>query len=342
MSFASTLSIDEHGRVLIDESRINDPDQLELFFQSLKFDDNFALTSVYKNEICLVEAFDAPWVLLDLRIEQDRIIGLNTFGFEVPLNFNKCYFDQWDRLNGELENQVPWVLTRSAQESFFDQLDSFDDDGFVWLGKSYTVDPQFKKLNDIDKPSWWSEAYSTGKAGWDLKAPHPALKDMLPRLKLPRSRILVLGCGEGHDAAHLAQEGHVVTAVDFSDVALDRAKELYHSFPIQFLKHDVFELPRSFDKSFDFILEHTLYCAVSPDRRSELVKIWNRSLVQGGYFMGLFFAMEKRFGPPYGAREWEIRQQLQKDYHMLFWGRWKDSPGWRSGKELFMLGQKKS
>lgn len=342
MSLESALPIDEHGRVHLGEKKLDDTSQLEIFFDHLKINDSFALESFYEGEGVLVEAFDAPWVIQDLKFIDHQVFGINTYGFEIELQLQTCFFDAFDRLNGELKSKVPWVLSRNAQEKFFDQLDEFDDDSFTWQGKIYAVQSQYEQSNDIENPDWWSKTYQKGQAGWDLKSPHPALQDMLPRLKLPRSRILILGCGEGHDAAYFAQEGHVVTAVDFSEEAIVRAKSQYGSFPIQFIHKNVFDLPRSFDKSFDFVLEHTLYCAVPPQKRSELVRIWNRCLVQGGYFMGLFFSMEKRSGPPYGSREWEIRQFLQKDYHMLFWGRWKNSPGWRQGKELFMLGQKKS
>ena len=40
---------------------------------------------------------------------------------------------------------------------------------------------------------------------------------------LPAGRALDLGCGEGGDAVWLAQRGWTVTAVDVSQLALDRA-----------------------------------------------------------------------------------------------------------------------
>jgi 2-polyprenyl-3-methyl-5-hydroxy-6-metoxy-1,4-benzoquinol methylase len=41
---------------------------------------------------------------------------------------------------------------------------------------------------------------------------------------MPRCRVLVLGCGEGHDAAFFAQNGHIVTGVDISPEAITRAQ----------------------------------------------------------------------------------------------------------------------
>lgn len=42
--------------------------------------------------------------------------------------------------------------------------------------------------------------------------------------RLPPGTVLDVGCGEGADAVWLAQHGWVVTAVDISDVALERAR----------------------------------------------------------------------------------------------------------------------
>lgn len=335
------LSVDEHGRVLQGERRLDDPAELQIFFQNLKVTEHFSLQSVHRGQACLVEAFDAPWVLIDLKISPLKVVGLNTYGYEIDLDLSNCYFDPWDRLNGETQQKIPWVLSRAAQEKIFAAFDDYDDDGFTLMGRPYKVHSEYQPPPAIDQSDWWSRAYQEGRSGWNLQAPHPSLADMHPRLKQPKSRILVLGCGEGHDAAFFAKEGHVVTAVDFSKEAIERAKSLYGNLGIEFLQKDIFELPPSMNKSFDFIFEHTLYCAIPPERRPELVQVWNRCLVPGGYLMGVFFTMEKRFGPPFGAREWEIRERLQKHYHMLFWGRWKNSPGWREGVELFVLAQKR-
>lgn len=42
----------------------------------------------------------------------------------------------------------------------------------------------------------------------------------------PRSRVLVPGDGEGRNGVWLAQQGHEVTAVDYSSVGLDKARSL--------------------------------------------------------------------------------------------------------------------
>jgi ubiquinone/menaquinone biosynthesis C-methylase UbiE len=132
-----------------------------------------------------------------------------------------------------------------------------------------------------------------------------------------------------------------VTAVDFSEEAIARAKTHYGKLSINFLHASAFALPKSFDKNVDIMIEHTFFCAIPPEKRNQLVQTWNKSLVSGGLLMGVFFVTEKRTGPPFGASEWEIRERLKKDYTILFWGRWRSSPGRRQGRELFVLAHKK-
>ena len=337
------IAIDEHGRVLKDEARVEDQNLLQAFFNSLEVLDTTALQATFGDAPCLVEAFDAPWVAVDITFSSGKFILTNTYGFSTIGSPSDCYFDEWDRLHGVNEKNVPWVLNRAALEKFFDLLEEYDDESFVIGGQRYVTKPAFVDLKDIKDSDWWTNVYREEiNPGWDLKKPHPAFADTFPRMKQPRSRIMVLGSGEGHDAAYFAEIGHIVTAVDFSEEAIARAKSHYGSFPINFMHASAFQLPKAFDKNVDIMIEHTFFCAIPPEKRHQLVQTWNRCLVNGGLLMAVFFVTEKRAGPPYGASEWEIRERLKKDYTILFWGRWRQSPGRRQGRELFVLAQKKS
>ncbi|MGH9278008.1 MAG: class I SAM-dependent methyltransferase [Acidimicrobiales bacterium] len=69
----------------------------------------------------------------------------------------------------------------------------------------------------------WNQRYEAVPLLWDVD-PTPFLGVELAGL--PPGRALDLGAGEGRNAIWLAQRGWRVTAVDFSDVALDRAGRL--------------------------------------------------------------------------------------------------------------------
>ena len=58
--------------------------------------------------------------------------------------------------------------------------------------------------------------------------------------------------------------------------------------------------------------------------------------------MGVFFAMDKMQGPPFGGTEWELRERIKKHFHFIFWGRSHESIERRDGKEFVVYAQKKN
>lgn len=338
------VQIDEEGFALSGELRIHDPAAGAEILREMKLHDGGTLLSTFGETPVIVEAFDEPYVAGQIDVQNGKWKILLPYDVEYSFKLESLSLDEWDRFHGRAENSIPFVLSRKAQASFFETLEDYDDDSITYAGKRYEIPTYWQAKPVLQTEKYWTDIYNQeGNPGWNLGEPAEALKDMLPRLKLPKSRILVLGCGEGHDAAHFAREGHAVTAVDISPEALARAKKLYGDLPnLKFLEMDFFKLPREFDKSFDIVFEHTCYCAVSPESRNDLIKIWNRVLTDQGQLMGVFFAFEKRQGPPYGGTEWELRQRLQSSYQFIFWGRWKKSVARRQGKELFVFAQRKS
>ncbi len=69
----------------------------------------------------------------------------------------------------------------------------------------------------------WNRRYSGTELLWTA-APNRILVGEVEQL--PAGRALDIGCGEGRNAVWLAEKGWRVTGVDFSDVALDKARRL--------------------------------------------------------------------------------------------------------------------
>ncbi|OUZ11009.1 SAM-dependent methyltransferase [Aeromicrobium sp. PE09-221] len=67
---------------------------------------------------------------------------------------------------------------------------------------------------------FWDQRYGEREQSWSGR-PNAALVDVVE--DMPPGRALDLGAGEGGDAIWLARQGWQVTAVDISQVALDRA-----------------------------------------------------------------------------------------------------------------------
>lgn len=336
------IQIDEEGYGLSREIRVQDPLVGQEILQNMKLHEGGTLLSSIGETPVIIEAFDEPYVAQQVQINKGTWEIVLPYGVHYAFSLESLSLDEWDRFHGYAANNIPFVMSRKAQAHFFNLLDGFSDDSIEFQGKTYEIPSYWPAHEDVEKEHYWSHIYKTEpNPGWNLGAPAEALKDMLPRLKISRSRILVLGCGEGHDAAYFAEAGHFVTAVDISPLALEKARKLYgHLDNLKFVQADLFKLPSDFEQSFDVIFEHTCYCAINPQRRQELVKIWNRALVSGGHLMGVFFTFEKRQGPPYGGSEWELRQRLKSHYQPIFWGRWQKSLPRRQGKELFIYCKK--
>jgi SAM-dependent methyltransferase len=338
------IQIDEEGFALMSEIRTQDPELGAEVLSELEFGPNGCFVSRCGGVPVIVEAFDEPYVASQISLKKKQWILELPYDLQYGFELSSLSLDEWDRFHGLTEKGLPFVMSRKAQAHFFNLLEEFDDDSITFEGETYEIPAFFSVHKESQSPAFWSDIYKTEETPrWDLSEPAEALKDMLPRLKMPKSRVLVLGCGEGHDAAFFAQSGHVVTAVDFSAEALQRARKNYgHLSELSFVEQDVFKLDPKFQNSFDIVFEHTCYCAVNPTKRAQLVKIWKQCLHEQGHLMGVFFVHHKTLGPPYGGSEWELRQRLKDSFHFVFWGRWQKSIPRRQGKELFVYAQRKS
>jgi SAM-dependent methyltransferase len=338
------VQIDEEGFPLSQEIRIQDPVAGREILQNMQVHEGGTFVSTFGGTPVIVEAFDQPYVAEQVDVQNGNWSLLLPYGLTLSFKLQSLTLDEWDRFHGYTENQVPFVLSRKAQAEFFNLLEEYGDDYIEYDGQKIDVGPYWEPNPKIEKENHWTRIYQEEiNPGWNLGEPAEALKDMLPRLKIARSRILVLGCGEGHDAAFFAAAGHFVTAVDISAEAIERAKKLYgHLEHLKFIQGDLFKLSRDYDQSFDVVFEHTCYCAVNPSKRNDIVKVWNRVLIPGGFLMGVFFVFERRQATPYGGTEWELRQRLKASYQPVFWGRWQKSVPRRQGRELFVYAQKKS
>ena len=338
------IQVDEDGYFKMDELRVSDAQAGRDWISSLEMDNRGRAWVTIEGKKILVEAFDEPFIALDIEKSDDGSWWISVpYGHKEKANLHAFSLDEWDRFHGRTERGVPFVLSRSAQARFFDTVDEYDDESITIGNERIETKAWLGDNPDVNQSEFWTNIYRTEEPRWELNAPAVALATLGPRLKLTRMRVLVPGAGTGNDAAWFAQQGHIVTALDMSEEAIARAKAKYgHLSGLTFQQADIFNLPSSMYSSFDLVFEHTLYCAISPTRRNELVKVWKRVLTENGHLMGVFFTMDKLQGPPYGGSEWEIRARLQKSFRALYWTRVRESIEKRLGHELFVYAQKVS
>ncbi len=334
------IQIDEEGYWIFQGLRVEDQPLGQKMLQNLRMVRGRCLTEI-EGEWAVVETFDAPFVARQVERRGEEWWIQLPYQTEFQFSISSLSLDEWDRFHGMTNTEIPFVFSRPAQFQFFDLLDSFDDETIEVSGQKYEIPNWLIDKPEIDNVDFWTNIYQTETPLWELEAATPILKSVLPQLKIPRSKILCLGAGTGNDAAFLAQQGHLVTSIDFSPEAIERAKNKYKDIPnLNFEIGDIFKPKPEWKNQFDIIFEHTAYCAVRPKRRNEMVKIWSQLLKEQGHLLGVFFVMEKREGPPYGGSEWEVRERLKKSFKPLYWTRSRQSIERRIGLELIVYAQK--
>ena len=167
----------------------------------------------------------------------------------------------------------------------------------------------------MTKETDWQERYQTEDTPWDKGEPAPGLVDWLKAQTLdPETRVLVPGCGRGHDASAWAKAGFDTTGMDLAEIALSDAREKYESLPnLAFFPGNF--LDEKPQEPYDLIFEHTLYCAIDPARREDYAKSLPNWLKQGGYFLAIHFIFPlDEEGPPFGASKDEIINRFQTNF----------------------------
>lgn len=332
------LQIDEEGYVVLDGQGIEDADVGRELLSKLRRVEQDRFVTDWDGEV-LVEAFDEPIVARHVERKGSEWLLQAPYGLRLPFDPKKLCVDEWDRFHGLTSNEVSFVFSRSAQFEFFNLVDSYSDEG-VTIDGEFIVVPEYALAPEgVATPEFWNERYVRGETGWEIGQPAQPLKDVLAQLKLPKSRVLVLGCGSGRDAAYFAENGHIVTAVDFSEQAINKARAQFENVPhLEFVQSDIFKFqPKG---KFDLIFEHACYACFLPEKRRRLVQLWRQWLEPKGHLLAIFFVMARRGGPPFGNSEWELRERLKKSFRFEYWTRWRNSIPHRLGRELVVYAER--
>lgn len=168
----------------------------------------------------------------------------------------------------------------------------------------------------------WERCYREKDTGWDLRGVTPPLAALLgsgylAKLDLPaRPRVLVPGCGRGHDLKAFAAVGCDVTGVDIVPQACAEARELLalNRVPARVLCRDLFGLLPELANAFDLVYDYTCFCAIPVHLRGLYGRTMSGVLAPGGVWLGLAFPMlperTGKDGPPYLVREEDLRTAL--------------------------------
>ena len=119
---------------------------------------------------------------------------------------------------------------------------------------------------------------------------------------LSPGRALELGCGMGSNAVWLAERGWRVTAMDFSENAIEKARQLARErgVDVEFVIADA----SSYQTDGEYDLVTSFYVQLSPEQRVKMLPLAGEALAPGGT---LLFVSHDRSNPP---AEWSKEDLL--------------------------------
>ena len=155
----------------------------------------------------------------------------------------------------------------------------------------------------------WESRYQTRDMPWEKGAAHPALIAFLKSNPV-HGRVLVPGCGLGHDVRALAATADEVLGLDIAPSAVSGAKAHPAVGGERYMPGDLFALPPSLRGAFDVVFEHTCFCAIHPERRADYVSAVASALVPRGFLLAVFYLDPGldpgESGPPFGVTREEL------------------------------------
>lgn len=197
----------------------------------------------------------------------------------------------------------------------------------------------------MSEPVGWNTRYQKRETPWDLDGPSPSLRaaldlGMLHGLK----RVLVPGCGLGHDVELLAERGHEPLGVDMAPTAIERLRERVDARPdsvsVEAEVGDVFTLPqRHAEASFDAVFEYTCFCAIDPADRPRYAATMTHLVRPGGRLLFLVFPTHRDVegGPPFAVTLEDVRAHFDEGWVERFVSPSQVAPGLRAGREWVAL-----
>jgi methyl halide transferase len=155
---------------------------------------------------------------------------------------------------------------------------------------------------------FWQQRFERRSTPWDRGAPSPRLAAWLADGTLGAGqRVVVPGCGSGHEVLVLAQAGCEVTGVDYAEAALALARARLDAAGASAVLEQADVLAWQPAAAPDAVYEQTCWCALHPDHWSAYAAQLARWLRPGGRL--LLMAMQCRKdeaaaagrieGPPY-------------------------------------------
>jgi SAM-dependent methyltransferase len=183
-------------------------------------------------------------------------------------------------------------------------------------------------------PAFWDERFDREFTPWDRGGAPAELRAFVAQAPAPLS-VLAPGCGSAYELTLMLEAGWDATAIDFSPVAVARAKRLAGQWADRILQADFFDY--SPPRPLDLIYEQAFLCALPRARWPEAAQHWASLLAPGGLLAGYFFFDSAPKGPPFGIARAQLQALLAPHFDCIADQAVSDSIPVFAGKERWMV-----
>ena len=164
---------------------------------------------------------------------------------------------------------------------------------------------------------YWESRYQAADMPWEKGGPSPGLVDFLgANPELPPATVCVPGCGTGHDVRVWAGAGFEAFGFDIapSAIRLSRERTRAAGLSAQFELADF--LHSEPPQCFDWLFEHTLFCAIQPEERDAYIEAVLRWLRPGGQYLAVNYLIPDQDGPPFGTTRAELMARFGPHFEL--------------------------
>jgi SAM-dependent methyltransferase len=171
-------------------------------------------------------------------------------------------------------------------------------------------------LAQDDPTGWFERLYAEAAAGdaivpWDRDQPNSLLVDWTERRELDGAgrRAMVVGCGLGRDAEHVAALGFRTTAFDISETAVRGARERFPESTVDYVVADLLDSPADWAGAFDLVVESITVQSMPLSVRADAIVHIRQMVARGGELVvisGIREEGEHVDGPPWPLTRAEV------------------------------------
>ncbi len=154
----------------------------------------------------------------------------------------------------------------------------------------------------------WENRYQTGDMPWEKGTPSPGLVEYLENNPPLEGKILVPGCGWGHDVRAISHPENEVIGLDIAPSAIKGAESFPKTGRESYRLGDLFHLPPDLRCCFDWVWEHTCFCAIDPAMRTSYAQSVEAALKPHGCLLAVFYLNpdHDEEGPPFRVTTAEL------------------------------------